>query len=172
MRVHAIAESEFERAFKQSAQYNRNSEYYCQRYNVADCYAQYISDVHVDLRVVWSTGHSYQHKNEFLFALDVKAFKEKYPDVYAHFMGYVVSAFDKFVQRESSPVLYIPMIVPSTEHINSETYKLVNEVARMCVKNGYVVVTDAPLRRDFEIFGRNTKSSSVNINGMQYYIWR
>ncbi len=172
MGLQNIREDSFEEAFELSAQYNRNSEYYCQRYNVTDCYEQYLDDVHDDLKVLWSTGHSYCLKGEYIFCMDVKEFRNDYPDVYRHFMGYVIAAFDRYVDREKGDVLYIPMIVPTTEHINKVTYKLVDQVAHKYVKKGYVVITDAPLRRDFEIFGNHTDSNPVNINGMQYYVWR
>lgn len=165
-------EKHFNKALQNAAVYYTQSEYYQKLYGTEykdTIYKKYMTEVSPDLRVIMESGDSYIYKNEYLFCIDVTEFMEEHDDVLRHYLDYVYDIFMTLVNREKSKVFYIPAAAPSRDFFTQETYRLINAVVDLYPD--YVILSDCPIRRDFENFEKYTYGRPISVSGVLYFRW-
>ena len=170
--IKRLTTKRFDIAVENAAKYYCASEYYQKLYNndySSILYNQYIEDVSPDLRVIMENGNSYLYKNEYLFCIDVTEFMEEHDDVMRHYLDYVYDVFMSLIKREKNDVLYIPAAGPSRDFFTQDMYKLINAVVNMYPE--YTIISDCPIRRDFEDFEKCTYGRPITTSGVLYFRW-
>lgn len=165
-----LSAKQVQAAVKNIANYYRSSRLYTNLSNCADAYDWYIEQYTYDTNVIVEQGFSYYNKNEYLIAVRLEVLREKHPDVFEHYFSCIWEHLSRVVERETSDVLFICAVGPSSDHFTSDTYKLINQFIEK-YRSDYTIITDCPVQIDFPRFAEYTGSTLTPMSGCEYFRW-
>ena len=152
-----------------SAIYYRDSRLYLSMSNATDAYNYYKEHFSDDITTLVAHGLTYEYKGNYIVGVVPDELKEEEPEVYEHYIG-TEPFLMKQLERDTRPILFIPIYAPKDGKPNPNMIKLLNDFVKE-YRNDYHLISDGAKVQDLNYFQTNTGAKVKHIIGNPYHYW-